>query len=127
MRETLFGIVAVVLLSGCGPSDSERSSIAAAELAGRIQAGSPPLVLDVRTRDEYARGHIPGAVNIPHEELPSRLAELPIGSSDEMVVHCQSGRRAAIAENALRENGYTNVRDLVGHWKAWQEAGLPSE
>jgi len=121
---------AVLLLFACNGSGAESTAvapIAADQLAERIAAGASPVVLDVRSREEYARGHIPGAVNIPHDELAGRLAEIPGSPSQEIVVHCQSGRRAGMAENVLREHGYSNVRDLTGHWQGWQAAGLPSE
>ena len=101
--------------------------IGAAELAERIRAGSAPLILDVRTREEYAAGHIPGAVNIPHDELSGRLEELGADKATEMIVHCRSGWRAVFAEDILIRAGYTNLRDLEGHMQAWQEAGYPTE
>ena len=118
-----------VFLAACGSgvAESAGTPISAAQLAHRIEEGSRPLVLDVRTREEFARGHIPGAINIPHDELPTRLTELPIAKSEEVVVHCQSGRRAQLAAVALRESGYSNVRDLGGHWAGWQAAGLPTD
>ncbi|MFQ5528928.1 MAG: rhodanese-like domain-containing protein, partial [Gemmatimonadota bacterium] len=60
-------------------------------------------------------------------ELEERSSELEIEGSDELVVYCQSGRRAAIAEATLAELGFTNVRDLEGHIGAWKEAGRPLE
>lgn len=129
-RHPLLIAALAALLLAASPSAAEESRgspITGAELAQRIEAGSPPLVLDVRTREEYASGHIAGALNIPHDELASRLGELDIETSDEVVVHCKSGGRAGVAEATLREAGYTNVRDLSGHWKGWQAAGLPSE
>ncbi len=125
----LFATAASLLLGACGSNveESAGTPISAAQLAHRIQAGSPPLVLDVRTREEYAQGHIPGAINIPHDELPTRLAELPIAKSEEVVVHCHSGRRAQLAEGTLRGSGYSNIRDLKGHWQGWQAARLPTE
>jgi len=124
-----FAISAALALGACGgaPAAPEAGPITPGRLADRIRAGAAPLVLDVRTREEYRQGHIPGAVNIPQDELPDRLAELPIAESDEVVVHCQRGGWARRAEAALREAGYANVRDLRGHWRAWQEAGLPIE
>ncbi len=136
----LFATAASLLLGGCGSNveesadtpisaveESAGTPISAVELADRIQAGSPPLVLDVRNREEYARGHIPGAINIPHGELSTRLVELPIRKYEEVVVHCHRGRRAGLAEETLRGSGYLNVRDLTGHWKEWEAAGLPTE
>lgn len=81
----------------------------------------------MRTPEEFAAGHLPGALNIPHDQLAARLGELGIAPSAEIVVHCHSGRRAAAAEGVLRDAGYANVRDLAGHWESWRESGLPTE
>jgi rhodanese-related sulfurtransferase len=125
----LAAIAASAFLAGCGsgPDQAGAAAISADELVARVQAGTAPLVLDVRSEDEYRGGHIPGAVNIPHDELAARIAELPSRRSTEIVVHCQSGRRAGLAEAVLRENGYSNVRDLEGHWQGWQASQLPTE
>jgi rhodanese-related sulfurtransferase len=132
-RKPLAGVLSKVLvaaavlfaLGSCGPAPETGTAISAAELADRIEAGTAPLILDVRTPAEFEAGRIPGAVNIPHDRLAQRVFELGISPSDEVVVHCQSGRRAGLAEAALREAGYTNVRDLSGHMQAWRDAGLP--
>jgi phage shock protein E len=105
----------------------ETATIAADELMLRIEAESAPTILDVRTPEEFAAGHVPGAINIPYTELEKRYSELELEGSDELVVYCQSGRRAAIAEAALGELGFTNVRDLEGHIAAWKEAERPLE
>jgi len=97
------------------------------ELAERLPSGTAPVILDVRTPAEYAAGHIPGAINIPHTELSHRLTEIPGGKSAEIVVHCQRGGRAATAEDTLTRAGFTNVRDLTGHMSAWQQGGFPME
>ena len=105
----------------------ETATIAADELMSRIEAETAPTILDVRTPQEFAAGHVPGAINIPHTELEKRYSELELEGSDELVVYCQSGRRAAIAEAALGDLGFTNVRDLEGHIAAWKEAERPLE
>jgi phage shock protein E len=122
-------LVAAVSLAlvGCSRSANGVSSIEPAELEQRIESGQAPVVLDVRTPEEYAAGHIPGALNIPHTELASRLGELSAGKSEEIVVHCASGKRAGIAERVLLDAGYTRVRDLDGHMSGWREAGYPLE
>lgn len=120
-------VVMLLALGACERSPSGIQSIAPAELAERIEKGTSPIILDVRTRDEYAAGHIPGAVNIPHDELAERLGELPAAKSNEIVVHCQRGGRAGSAEETLSAAGYQNLRDLDGHMQVWLQNGLPVE
>lgn len=131
-RKVLQAGSALVLLAalwGAATAASNESApaIEAAELAARIDEGTAPPILDVRSPEEYREGHIPGAVNIPHDELAGRLDEVPARPDEEIVVHCHSGKRAAMAEDVLRESGYTQVRDLEGHWKGWSAADLPTE
>jgi rhodanese-related sulfurtransferase len=128
---TLRILAALVLLCAgaamAGDEAAPGSPITGEELAARIAAGDAPLILDVRTPAEYEAGHLPDARNVPHGTLADRLAELGIAEDAEIVVHCQSGRRAADAEEVLREAGYTNVRDLTGHWLEWERSGRPTQ
>lgn len=117
-------ILLVLVLAACSP-DTADNAITASELASRLQAGDQVLVLDVRTPGEFASGHIPGAVNIPHTELSSRLDEIGADRHREIVALCKSGGRAATAEKILEEAGYTNVRDLDGHMDGWLSSDLP--
>ena len=78
-------------------------------------------VLDVRTPQEYAAGHVPGAVNVPHDQLASRLAEVP--KDKDVVLYCKSGRRAGIAADVLAANGYTRLSHLEGDMPAWVAKG----
>jgi rhodanese-related sulfurtransferase len=103
------------------------ASIAPAELAERVGTPAAPLILDVRSSNEYAAGHVPEAINIPHTELAGRLSELGVDKSDEVVVYCLVGKRAALAEQVLAEAGYTGVRHLEGQMRAWQQRGYPTE
>jgi len=126
------GLLAVVLAACTPPAgDSKQSAdpkiITAEQLAEQIRLSRAPLILDVRSEKEYAEGHIPGALNIPHDQLPNRLSEIDAAKTEEIVVHCRSGHRAGIAEKVLIEAGYSNVRDLDGHMNGWQDAGYPIE
>ncbi len=72
------------------------------------------IILDVRTADEYAEGHIPNAVNLNHEDVPSQ-AETMLPDKDALIlVYCRNGRRSKIAAEALVEFGYTNVKEFGG-------------
>jgi len=74
-------------------------------------------LLDVRAPAEYAGGHLPGAINVPVQELDRRLAE--VGPRDgELVLYCRSGKRSARAAEILRAHGFTRVHNL-GPMTAW--------
>lgn len=106
-------------------SPAAESPLGPVDLAQRLQQANPPLVLDVRTPAEFADGHIPGALLIPHDQLEQRLVELDGAREREIVLYCRSGRRSLLAENVLREHGFSRLRQLDGSWQAWDAAGLP--
>ena len=88
--------------------------------AMKIMAGDEPFVIvDVRRPDEFAKGHIPGAINVPNEgiadEQPAELPDL----DQVLLVHCQTGRRSAAASKKLADIGYTRVLEFGGimTWK----------
>ena len=97
------------------------------EMLRMIDAGTAPMILDVRTAEEFADGHVPGAINISHDELADRLAEIEAVKEAGVIVYCRSGRRAGIAEELLLGRGYTNVQHLEGDMLAWLEASRPVE
>ena len=74
-----------------------------------------PLLLDVRTAEEYAAGFIPGAVLLPYDEIQAKFKEPDMGRP--IVVYCRSGRRSAIARTTLLAMGYTNVSDFGAYTK----------
>jgi CoA-disulfide reductase len=78
------------------------------------------LLVDVRTKAEYELGHIEGSINIPVDELRSRLGELP--KDKDIVIYCQIGLRGYIATRILMQNGYVKVRNLSGGWKTYKPA-----
>jgi rhodanese-related sulfurtransferase len=91
------------------------------ELSRRSDA---PLLLDVRSPEEFAAGHVPGAVNIPHDQVGKRLSE--IDGKRWVLVYCQSGRRASMAEGVLAGAGF-DVRQVEGSWARWKADGRPVE
>jgi phage shock protein E len=101
--------------------------ISQAQLLERIQSGQAPALIDVRTVEEYESGHIPGAINIPLQSFPRRLAELDTYRDREVVLYCEVGGRAARGESWLASQGFQQLRLLDGHMSAWRGAGLPTE
>lgn len=96
--------------------------VTAGSVAEQLASSEPPLVVDVRSTQEWEQGHIDGAVNLPLSQLRERLDELP--SDCPLVVHCAGGYRSAIAASLLRREGLLRVADLVGGLGAWRSAEL---
>lgn len=115
--------VALVVLGQMGWSAPE--SISPQELMTSLETAGAPLVLDVRSPAEYAAGHIPGAVNIPYREIPNRLDELTAFNQAEVIVYCEVGVRAGIAEKTLEQAGFQSVLTLEGDMRGWRSAELP--
>lgn len=105
-----------------GTATQDPASVAPRALREAMEAGEPLQVVDVRSAGEYAAGHIPGAVNIPLEEVESRLADL--ATHARVVVACQSGTRAAMACEMLAPKRPDLVQ-LEKGTDAWLAAGLP--
>lgn len=105
-----------------------RPRIAPADLRQRLDRDDPDLlVLDVRTTEEFAAGHVPGARNVPHDQVVGRIAELAAMKDREVVVYCRSGRRAAMAAQELRNAGFTRLRHLEGDYPGWETSTQPAE
>jgi rhodanese-related sulfurtransferase len=103
------------------------SHISPQELLAQIAAGTAPTIVDVRSRSEYEKGHVPGAIHIPFWAARSRAAQIPTPPEQPLVIYCAHGPRAGIAKAALRTAGYRDVIYLEGHMTGWERARLPEE
>jgi phage shock protein E len=107
-------VAALIVTLGVG-AGCTRGAAAPSDPHALVASGAR--LVDVRTREEFAAGHIAGAVNIPVDELATRLGEL--GARDhDVVVYCASGMRSASAARLLARAGFTSVHDL-GPMSAW--------
>ena len=98
------------------------------ELLARLEKKDPELVvLDVRTPAEFAAGHVPGARNVSHDLLSSKVAELTELRDQQVVLYCRSGRRTLLAEETLRHAGFTKLLHLQGDYLAWEAEHRPIE
>lgn len=120
-------IALALLIQILGSPLANAADISAQQLLQRLDSNSAPLILDVRQPEEYAAGHVPKAINIPHTELQKRLDELSGKQHDEIVVYCASGRRAAIAQEILVKSGFTKIIHLQGDMNGWRDQGLRIE
>jgi rhodanese-related sulfurtransferase len=87
-------------------------------LAERLQAGDRPAIIDVREEEEFAAGHIPGAVNLPLSNFVNLYTQVP--HDREVVLVCRSGGRSGRAFEFLQAQGWTLIRNMVGGMLAWQ-------
>ncbi|MEW5847531.1 MAG: rhodanese-like domain-containing protein [Myxococcota bacterium] len=95
---------------------AQLSSKQSAEAHRLVSQGA--VLLDVRTREEFTAGHLPGAINIPVQDLTQRMAEVGPDKKKPVVVYCRSGNRSARAKRMLTEAGYQQVFDLgaMSNW-----------
>ena len=118
----LSGFAAVVSAAEPAPLISQ------ADLLARLEKKDTDLVvLDVRTPAEFAAGHVPGARNVSHDQLPVKLAELASLKDKPVVLYCRSGRRTTLAEETLRGAGFSKLLHLEGDWLAWEAEKKPVE
>jgi rhodanese-related sulfurtransferase len=123
-RTFLPGLIVTLVASTAIAADAPLPVVTQDAFLASLKADARALfVLDVRTPDEYAAGYVPGAVNIPHDQLASRLADVP--KDREVVIYCRSGRRAEIAGQVLAEHGYTKLEHLQGDMQGWQAGQRP--
>ena len=76
------------------------------------------ILIDVRTADEFSNGRIPGAINIPVDEIRNRLDEIPIDQT--IYIYCEAGLRGYLAQRILRQRGFNNVFNLSGGYYLWK-------
>ena len=119
-------ILSLMLLSACSATGGAANSyrqISMDEAVEMMKKESGYIILDVRRADEYAAGHIPGAINLPNEEIgANEIPELP-DKSQLILVYCRSGRRSKDASEKLVKLGYTNIVEFGGilDWKGEME------
>ena len=119
MKKLVFLLLAVMMLTACG-QDKENDqgavyvNITAEEAKQIMDSEEGYIILDVRTREEYDQGHIPGAIVISHEEIEEKAEQVLTDKEQLILVYCRSGRRSKIAAEALVELGYTNIKEFGG-------------
>jgi rhodanese-related sulfurtransferase len=97
-----------------------------AEVKRRMDEGEKLLLIDVREDNEWAQGHLPGAVHMGRGII-ERDIEIRVPQTDtKMVLYCGGGFRSALVADNLQKMGYTSVESMDGGWKGWLGAGLPT-
>lgn len=117
-RLILLIIAGLLLLSGCGKKENSveptYEKISMSEGIKRMKSDENFILLDVRRADEFAAGHIPGAVNLPNEEIgKAEIPSLP-DKNQTIYIYCRSGNRSKLAADKLLALGYTNLIEFGG-------------
>lgn len=98
-----------------------------AQVNQRKSAGEKFVLVDVREDNEWAKGHIPGAVHMGRGVIERDIETAIPDTSTKMILYCGGGFRSALVADNLQKMGYTNVESMDGGWKGWVSAGLPTE
>lgn len=110
-------LLVLLTMVGCGrPVEKEASyvNITAQEAKELMDREEGYIILDVRTEEEFAQGHIPGAILIPDYEIGQKAGEMLSDKNQMILVYCRSGRRSKNAAQVLLELGYTDIREFGG-------------
>jgi rhodanese-related sulfurtransferase len=110
----LVGLGVIVAMPGNAAAEAAAVNVKPGVVDGataKALAAAGARVVDVRTPQEFASGHVPGAINIPYEEIGKRAAEIGPPSTP-VVLYCRSGRRSGIAAEALQKAGYGRLYDF---------------
>jgi rhodanese-related sulfurtransferase len=97
-----------------------------ADVKRRSDAGEKFLLVDVREDNEWANGHLPGAVHLGKGIIERDIVQRVPDSNAKIILYCGGGLRSALAAENLQKMGYTNVESMDGGWRGWVEAGLPT-
>lgn len=116
----VFSLFSAVIFAGETPQISQQELLTALK-----KPGHNIVVLDVRTVQEYNKGHLVNAINVSHNTVRDKLEQLSQYKKSTVVVYCRSGRRADFSERILTENGFTDLRHLTGDMNGWLKAKLP--
>jgi rhodanese-related sulfurtransferase len=120
----VWGLLATLLItSACSDAPGV---IGQEALLEQMHNGEDPIILDVRTPREYQQGHVTGAVNLPYQQIGRRLADLEQIRDKQIVVYCEVGPRARVAQSMLQQAGFADVKHLAGDMAGWRRARLPT-
>ena len=100
------------------------TEISPQDAAAKLKSGEA-VVVDVRDKDEWDEGHIPGAMHMSRGTIELDIEEKVSDPNAMIICHCGGGGRSALAAESLQKMGYKNVRSMAGGLKAWKAAGLP--
>jgi len=119
-------LVVMALLSACPGVDTSLPTVSADKVQNELKPQSSMLILDVRSPGEFREGHVPGAINVPHQHINTVFDQIKThGKDKDIVVYCESGVRSSKAISVLLENGFGNVYRMDGDMAQWRSQKRP--
>jgi rhodanese-related sulfurtransferase len=97
-----------------------------ADVKRRMDGGEKMVLIDVREDNEWANGHLPGAIHLGRGIIERDIETRIPDTSAKLVLYCGGGFRSAMVADNLQKMGYTNVESMDGGWRGWNEAALPT-
>ena len=97
-----------------------------ADVKRRMDAREKFILIDVREDNEWAKGHLPGAVHMGKGIIERDIEQRVPDTGAKLILYCGGGFRSALAGDNLQKMGYTDVESMDGGWKGWLDAGLPT-
>jgi rhodanese-related sulfurtransferase len=101
------------------------TEISPQDAAAKSNSGGA-VIVDVRDKDEWDEGHVPGAMHMSRGTIELDIEEKVPNHNAMIICHCGGGGRSVLAAESLQKMGYKNVRSMAGGFKAWKAAGLPA-
>ena len=108
-------------------SKARVKEVTVAETLARLKANPKAVLIDVREDNEWTAGHAAAAKHLGKGIIERDIDAAVPDKSAELILYCGGGFRSALAGDALQKMGYTNVWSMAGGWRAWNEAGAPTE
>jgi len=127
LRFVLFWSCAAAAVCGCSCDNPAPSPVSKKDQQPAELSMDGVLLLDVRSADEYASGHLQGALNIPHDRISDEIAAAVPDKSQRVILYCRSGRRADTALRTMQTMGYEDVVNFGGLDDAQARLSLPVE
>lgn len=112
----------IVVLALFTPALWAADALTIVQVKQAIADDNSPIIIDVRDEADYLAGHLPGAILIPAKQMKFNVEDLEPHRKRDILLYCQSGRRAAEAAAVLEDAGFKKVHLLEGHYPAWQAA-----
>jgi len=122
--DKFFKLLPLLLFSAF--TNAANQQIAPQALLQLLAVQQAPLIVDVRSQQEYQQGHIEGAINISYDLLAKKSGLIEDHKNQEVIIYCRSGRRAQHAYHTLQQKGFTQLTLLQGHMNLWQQRQYPT-